>query len=435
MSVKEFLKKMTGENLRRSAIMFKNGEPLVSHKFVNPLANDIVNGDSFRNHRAVFLQRTSCSKHLMIACIHQVNRGAAQGGLRCSSDYESPYDAVRDGLRLARGMSQKSALAKLNWGGGKGIITPMPTDSDAEERRRIFNEYGEFVSELNGSYVTAEDVATSPTDIGSVFETTRYVTCIDPKMGGSGNPSYKTASGVVSAIKYMVPMLQEQGRFPLGDNFSVGIQGLGNVGYNVLLELLFKFLPGKITATDISQAAIDNANRHVKSRSEFMSLECVDREHSNDILNSGADIIIPCAMGGVITEDLAMNGLRGTSMICGAANNQLASENVARILHERGIVFCPDPIVNRMGIVNCANENSGRLDPDPMIYEHYDVSVPHSIPSVLKSLYKTSVENDIDMVESAERMAEQMIAMKHPIDGDRYNSIIDQVFARYKEQQ
>lgn len=106
-----------------------------------------------------------------------------------------------------------------------------------------------------------------------------------------------TALGVISAIEHMVPLLREHGKFPQGESFSIGVQGLGNVGYNILIGLLFKAPLHSIVATDISESAVSHANRHIKGRKDFLKIVQTDAENSNDVLNCGADIIIPCALG------------------------------------------------------------------------------------------------------------------------------------------
>lgn len=160
-----------------------------------------------------------------------------------------------------------------------------------------------------------------------------------------------------------------------------------------------------------------------------------DVANSNDVLNCGADIIIPCALGGTITREIAESGLIGTSMICGAANNQLESDDVAQILHDRGIVYCPDFVVNRMGIVNCADEMYGRMKDDPRVSAHYDLNVPHSIPHVLRSIFETSRSTEVNMVTSAKEMADREINKEHPMFGQRFDQILDEVVDDFSDAQ
>lgn len=416
----------------KSFIFFKGSEFSGSNNFLIPNAERILKSHNYRDHKAIFLKPTSCYNHLMTATIHQVNRGPAQGGLRYSN-YETMDELLDDGIRLSLGMSQKSALANLWWGGGKGIITKNEKfDSDPIHKKRIFNEYGTFVSELNGCYYTAEDVGTSTEDMNNVFEKTRYVTCISPELGGSGNPSSYTALGVVSAIIQMTKILQSKGKMPQDKDLTIGIQGLGNCGSCVLYELISRMKFKRIHATDISPDVVERVQNKVNDLMKTYSgekpiIEIVVQK-PKEKLNPGNHILVPCALGGVITKEFVLSTddvSNGTRMICGSANNQLESDQVAQLLHDRGILYCPDFIVNRMGIVNCANEMYGKLKDDLLISSHYDPKEQYSIPRILGQIYTDSETNDKNMLDSAKILADKMIKMNHPIMGDRFNKIVD----------
>lgn len=152
-----------------------------------------------RGHEAVFLAVGPESGALFGAFLHATSRGQAQGGLR-RCPYTDLAAFLSDGLRLSWGMSRKIALAGLWWGGGKGLIASSE-EPDAEGRRALYREYGDFVSSLGGCYVTAEDAGTRPDDIANVFERTRFVTCIPAGFGGAGNPAPATAAGVVCGME------------------------------------------------------------------------------------------------------------------------------------------------------------------------------------------------------------------------------------------
>ncbi|MGH8921832.1 MAG: Glu/Leu/Phe/Val dehydrogenase dimerization domain-containing protein, partial [Actinomycetes bacterium] len=126
-----------------------------------------------------------------IIAIHSTALGPALGGTRYYP-YASETDALVDVLRLAQGMTYKSALAGLDLGGGKAVILGDP----AAKTEALMRAYGRFVDSLGGRYLTAEDVGTTQADMDLIRRETRSVTGISPALGGSGDPSNATAQGV-----------------------------------------------------------------------------------------------------------------------------------------------------------------------------------------------------------------------------------------------
>ena len=153
-----------------------------------------------RGHEeVVFCQDKDTGLRAIIA-IHNTTIGPALGGCRMWN-YNSDEDALKDVLRLSRGMSYKAAIAGLNLGGGKAVIIG---DSKTEKNEILFRSFGRFVQGLAGRYITAEDVGTSVKDMEWVRTETRYVTGISRALGGSGDPSPVTALGTCSGIKATV---------------------------------------------------------------------------------------------------------------------------------------------------------------------------------------------------------------------------------------
>ena len=176
---------------RAYAVLGDDGELQLSHPALADLG-DFLRGRSpdFHGHEGVFLAVGEESRALFGAFVHDTHRGLSQGGLRFWP-YPTLTAFLADGLRLAQGMTRKNALAGLWWGGGKGIIARDPDAPfrDPAYRRTLYREYGAFVTSLAGCYVTAEDAGTGAADMAEVFTATRFVTCIPPALGGSGNPS------------------------------------------------------------------------------------------------------------------------------------------------------------------------------------------------------------------------------------------------------
>jgi glutamate dehydrogenase/leucine dehydrogenase len=268
-------------------------------------------------HEAIFFEVGRETGALMAAFIHKTLRGQAQGGLR-NQPYETVAALMRDGLRLSRSMTHKNALAGLWWGGGKGLIARGGDDvwHDPGFRRRLYREYGAFVSSLRGCYVTAEDAGTSPLDIAEVFRTTRFLTCIPPDSGGSGNPSRMTALGVLCGMEAALHFL---GVESLADK-KIVLQGTGNVG-SEMIPLLLHHGVRQIVASEICEerraALLDNFSDHpVEIRPT--------RPGDEDILAEPCDVLSPCALGGVLGPKTIPS--IQAKIVCGPANNQLVDE-------------------------------------------------------------------------------------------------------------
>src|SRR5690606_6247665 len=219
----------------------------------------------------------------------------------------------------------------------------------------------------------AEDVGTRPEDMANVYHTTRFVTCVPKSVGGSGNPSPWTAKGVVCAMQAALKFA-ELGS--LGGK-RICMQGVGNVGTHMVEELLAAGA-AEVLATDISERHV-LAARH-KFRDKPVEVRQVDKNDTS-ILETPCDILAPNALGGVLNPDTIPR--LAAKVVCGAANNQLLDERRdAELLQARGLVFVPDFVANRMGIVNCANEQYGRLLNDPSILRHFDASWENSVHQV-----------------------------------------------------
>jgi leucine dehydrogenase len=223
------------------------------------------------------------------------------------------------------------------------------------KRRQLFSAYGRFVSGIGGVYYTAADMNTGMTDMVDVLSSTRYVTCLPPDHGGSGDPSQMTARGVFES---MVAAWQEIQRDPTAQlaGVRVAVQGVGKVGES-LVEYLAR-AQAKIWIADArpeTAAAVAAANR-------TSGIVVVP---AGDILRAPVDVISPCATGGVIDAKTIEQLHREVRLICGGANNILASEDSdAEQLHARGVILIPDFLCNRMGIINCADEWLGYLAED-----------------------------------------------------------------------
>jgi glutamate dehydrogenase/leucine dehydrogenase len=419
LSPRDFCAFLAERSIRRFYLVWnaERGQVEASHPDLEPLAR-LVGEDrrDFDRHEGLFVQVAPETGTLQGAFVHRTCRGQAAGGVRYWT-YDTVEDYLRDGMRLATGMTFKNALAGLWWGGGKGVMARGTGQDPADPavRRRVYEEYGAFISSLRGCYVTAEDVGTSVEDMGAVFSRTRYTTCIPEDLGGSGNPSVPTALGVVRGMEAALAHL---GRGSL-EGKTVAVQGLGHVG-----EPLIGYVHARGVARVIG-ADVDPVREQVL-RDLFPSLDLevrtVDRDDQS-ILGVEADIVSPCATGGTLNPRTIPTIRAG--IVCGAANNQL--EDPARddrLLAERGVLYMPDFLVNRMGIVNCADEESGSVAQDPRVLRHLGDEWDNSVYNLsLRLLDEARTSGRTPHEVALERARERSFAL-HPVWGHRGAQII-----------
>lgn len=429
-SPQDFIKFLQNEGIRRFYFVYDSGDKTVhsSHPQLQPIANFIQKDKrDFMGHEGLFFQVSRQYDMLLGAVVHRTRRGQGAGGVRYWL-YDTVEDYLRDGLRLSKGMTRKSALAGLWWGGGKGIIAHNPAydKQDPAVRQAIYEEYGEFMTSLQGCYVTAEDVGTHVADMARIFSKTRFTACIPESLGGSGNPSVPTARGVICGMEAALDFL---GMGTLAGK-TIVMQGMGNVGAP-LIRFLFEKDVAKIVASDISQPLIDD----VKAEFSGKNLETrLTERGDNSILGEPCDILAPCATGAILNP--ATIPTIQAKIICGAANNQL--EDAARddqALYERGITYVPDFLTNRMGIVNCADEHAGYVNDDPFFERHLSRDWEQSIfQTALRVLHESKASGE-PPAKVATRQADVLSLQNHPIFGHRGQQIINSLVAnRWHEQ-
>lgn len=415
----DFINYLKQENISRFYFVYndKNEEVIASHEQLKPIAEFLQNDKrDFRKHEGIFVQLSSKYDTLLGAFVHRTNRGQAAGGVRYWS-YDNIEDYLRDGLRLGMGMTHKNALAGLWWGGGKGVMAHNPDvdKHDPEIREFLYKEYGEFMTSLRGCYVTAEDVGTSVEDMANIFSKTRFTTCIPPELGGSGNPSEPTARGVVAGMEAAMHYLNDS----LGGK-TIAVQGLGHVG-EPLIKFLFEKKVKKIIGCDIFPEVVESAKKRFEGRD--VEFRLVDKNDLS-IFTEECDIFSPNATGGILNEKTIP--MIKAKVVCGAANNQL-EEPVRddKALHERNIIYVPDFLTNRMGIVNCADEQSGYVNHDPLIEKHLSKEWEFSIHKMTLNVLGESKESGKSTGAMAVEMAEKLSLENNPIFGHRGKLIIN----------
>jgi leucine dehydrogenase len=271
----------------------------------------------------------------VIVAVHSTALGPALGGCRLWR-YADWRDGLADALRLSAAMTVKTAMAGLPYGGGKTVLAlPAGAELDAAARRALLLDAGDAIEALGGRYVTGPDAGTGPADMAVIGERTAHVTCRPAEQGGSGDaPSAATAAGVLAALRAVCRESLGAGGF---GGLRVAVCGLGHVGTPLVRELA-------AAGAELVVADVDPARK-------VLAGEVGARWAAPaDCLTAEVDVLVPAALGGVLTADLVPR-LRCRAVV-GPANNQLASAGVAGLLHRRGIVWVPDEVVSAGGVIH-----------------------------------------------------------------------------------
>nr|WP_253803257.1 Glu/Leu/Phe/Val dehydrogenase dimerization domain-containing protein [Kitasatospora paracochleata] len=294
-------------------------------------------------HEQVVFCHDRASGLKAIVAIHSTALGPALGGTRFFP-YATEEEALQDALNLSRGMSYKNALAGLDLGGGKAVIIGDP---NKDKNEAMLRAYGRFVQSLRGRYITACDVGTYVQDMDVVARETEFVTGRSPEHGGAGDSSILTAFGVFQGMRASAQARWGQ---PTLRGKRVGVAGVGKVGHYLVGHLVAD--GATVVVTDVSEAAVNRvkaAHPEVEVAADTAAL-----------LQASLDVYAPCALGGALDDHtVGALGAAGTSIVCGAANNQLAHAGVEKDLADRGILYAPDYLVNSGGVIQVADEIDG----------------------------------------------------------------------------
>ena len=338
----------------------------------------------FDDHEGVHLFSDPASGLKAIVAIHSTARGPAAGGVRFWHYAEDAF-ALTDALRLSRGMSYKNAMADLALGGGKGVVlAAKPGDVITDAQLKAF---GRAIDSLGGRYVTAEDVGMSEARMKVIAGETRYVSGLPVAAGAAGgDPGPFTARGVYLGVKAAA-------KRGLGVDdmrgVRVAVQGLGSVGGGL----------ARLLAADgavLTLADVDGA------RAERMAAELGATVAAPDaILSADVDIVSPNALGAVLTES-TIAALKAR-IVAGGANNQIATPADARRLHDAGILYAPDYVINAGGIINVGLEYLGQGD-EAEVNARID-----RIPARLNQVWDEAAASGDPTAEVADRIARRLI--------------------------
>src|SRR2546421_9452213 len=324
-----------------------------------------------------------------IIVVHDTPLGPAAGGLRMWP-YETEVDALKDAVRLARGMTYKNAAAELPYGGGKCVVIGDPKRDKTEGLLRAL---GRFVNRLGGLYLTGVDVGTTVQDMEVMRMESAYVVTIPEALGGPGDSASATAFGVFQGIR---ACLREVYGNPLSQGRTVAVQGVGAVGKEVVRYLVE-------TGAIVTIADIDQEKTSLLAAQYNVNVVQPEEIHRLDV-----DVYSPCAMGAVL-NDRTIPELR-CKIVCGSANNQLAEERHGDMLTQRDILYAPDYIVSAGGVI----AGTDSLNPGGFNRQRAMEKVAH-IYKTMGNVIAIAKEQNIPTYKAADVLAEQRIAMARQV--------------------
>ncbi len=314
----------------------------------------------------------------MFVCVHSTALGPAGGGTRMRV-YERPADGLADALRLSQAMTVKMAVAGADRGGGKAVLA-VPALPTGEARRALLLRYGELVASLGGTYRTAGDMNISPADLDVVKERCRWVY---GTTGAGGNSGRGTAIGVLHGIRAAAEHV-----FGSSDltKRRVLVQGAGAVGHDLARSLAAE--GADVLVSDVDERRAADAGGRVVPASEALTTEC--------------DVYAPCAVGGTLDAE-SIPRLR-CRIVAGSANNQLGTAEDAQRLHDRGILYAPDYVVNAGGVIQLVGLEDHGWDEQEL---ERNLA---TIGDTLRRLFREADERGTTPAAAAEQLAAQRIA-------------------------
>lgn len=333
------------------------------------------------DHERVLITHGARSGLTIIVAVHSTRLGQALGGARLWR-YGHWTDALADALRLSQAMTMKNAAAGLARGGGKSVIAiPAGTTIDAARTHDAMLDLGDAIESLGGAYMTAEDVGTSAELMAVVHERTEHVCGLPPEQGGVGEPADATAAGVHASILATLGHVFGS-TDPAGRHFVIA--GLGQVGGRLARSLAAA--GARLTVTDVAESK--------RALADELGAAWVDPADAHLV---EADVFVPCGLGGVLTAEVVRE-LRVRAVV-GAANNQLASREVASHLQQRGIVWAPDFVANAGGVIYL--DVASAPGADQAALDARIAAIGDTVASVLES----SRAGGMTTLDAAERLA------------------------------
>lgn len=340
----------------------------------------------FDGHEHVAFYQDKVTGLKAIIAVHNSNLGHALGGCRMWP-YANDEEAVRDVLRLSKGMTYKAAMAGLKQGGGKAVIIGDPRTEKTPEKMLAM---GKFIDSLSGKYISAEDSGLTVDDLKLMAKQTKYVSGIQAKYHfnsepADGNPAPSTAYGVYIGIKATVEYAMNSDL----EGVKVAIQGLGHVGIRLAKHLYEQ--GAKLYVTDMHSDIVEKAVK------QFSAIAV----SPDDIFDLDVDVFAPCAMGAILNvENISRLKVK---VIAGAANNQLATEECGQMLVDKGILYAPDYVINAGGIIDIYHQSISSSD--TKLRQHIE-----QISDTLVEIYRRAQSQCVASNIVANQIAEERFA-------------------------
>ena len=339
-------------------------------------------------HERVEVVHDRASGLTAIIALHSTHLGPGAGGTRFWH-YDDPAKGMRDALRLSRGMSYKNAMAGLPIGGGKAVVL---LDKDGTKTEAMLHAFGDAVEALDGRYVTAEDVGATEADMVAIHTRTRHVCGLPAQEGDAGgDPGPFTAMGIYHGIKAAVA--HKLGKDSMR-GVRVALQGCGSVGSGV----------ARLLAKDGARLVLSDIDMR---RAEALAHQLGgDTVVPDQVMGVACDVFSPNALGAIL-DDEGIARL-DCAIVAGGANNQLARPEHGQQLHDRGILYAPDYVINAGGIINVSYEYLCRREDKPCDINEVRKRIAQ-IPARLGEIWNESDSSGRPSNEVADAMAQALI--------------------------
>ena len=315
-----------------------------------------------------------------IIVIHDTTLGPAWGGTRFWN-YRDEEEAIFDVLRLAKGMTRKASISGLNAGGAKAVIIAKPE----QKTEALLRAHGRNVETFKGRFRTGEDVGIGIEDAKIMHKETEYVVGVSNEFG---DPSPFTAHGVACGMKACAKDVYGSSAL---SGLRIAIQGVGHVGYNLAKELRKE--GSELIVADMREELTQRVVKECGAKA--VALE--------DIYSVDCDIFAPCALGAVINDETIEK--LTCKIVAGSANNQLEENRHGAILHEKGIRYAPDYVINAGGLIAIYIEAQSGTVKEAM-------KEVEGIEQKIDEIIAASKKNNKPTYEIANRLADERVENK-----------------------
>jgi leucine dehydrogenase len=337
------------------------------------------------NGLAVLSRYHRSSAAWIFIALHDDSLGTPTGGTRIKL-YPTPEDGLRDGMRLAEGMTHKWAAIDLDFGGGKAVLALSRAVSEAE-REQLLATYGELLAALKGGFSTGQDLGTTPEDMLFLRGYTPHVHGPDPETGKPLDPGPYTARGVFVGIRAAADQV-------FGSTELTGrrilVQGVGGVGYP---------LAGLCTEAGATVLVSDVDDKRATGVACELHCEAVP---ANAVYSTPCDVYAPCAVGATLNHETIPQLV--CRAVAGSANNQLAETEDADRLFERGILYAPDYVINAGGALAFGLKARGETD-EARIGDRLD-----GLGATLAEILSEAAERAESPLRAARRRVDRVLA-------------------------